>query len=200
MSIPRPPKGAGPSGRRVWRAVLGEFELEEHERALVTALVRQVDRLDELEALIAAEGLMVSGHGTVKMHPAVIEARQSSPAARVRPGGPVRRRKRPGSPVPEQLARFIPGEWPGGCPHEALDMWKDAAADWLAADSARARRPGADAESNRWWLAGGSRRRLPFGGALGLLREEIAYRRDMPACPGEYRPAVHWVNGPPSEV
>jgi hypothetical protein len=78
MSIPRPPKGAGPSGRRVWRAVLGEFELEEHERALVTALVRQVDRLDELEALIAAEGLMVSGHGTVKMHPAVVEARQSA--------------------------------------------------------------------------------------------------------------------------
>jgi hypothetical protein len=78
MSIPRPPKGAGPSGRRVWRAVLGEFELEEHERALVTALMRQVDRLDELEALITAEGLMVSGHGTVKMHPAVIEARQSA--------------------------------------------------------------------------------------------------------------------------
>ena len=78
MTIPRPPKGAGPSGRRVWRAVLGEFELEEHERALVTVLVRQVDRLDELEALIAAEGLMVSGHGTCKMHPAVIEARQSA--------------------------------------------------------------------------------------------------------------------------
>jgi len=78
MTIPRPPQGAGPSGRRVWRAVVGEFELEEHERALVTALVRQVDRLDALEALIAEEGLTVSGHGTVKMHPAVIEARQSA--------------------------------------------------------------------------------------------------------------------------
>jgi len=78
MSIPRPPKGAGPSGRRIWRAVLAEFELDEHERALVTALVRQVDRLDALEALIAAEGLMVSGHGTCKVHPAVIEARQSA--------------------------------------------------------------------------------------------------------------------------
>jgi hypothetical protein len=78
MTIPRPPQGAGPSGRRIWRAVLGEFELDEHERALVTALVRQVDRLDALEALIAEEGLMVSGHGTVKMHPAVIEARQSA--------------------------------------------------------------------------------------------------------------------------
>ena len=78
MTIPKPPKGAGPSGRRVWRAVVGEFELEEHERALVTALVRQVDRLDALEALIAAEGLMVSGHGTRKVHPAVVEARQSA--------------------------------------------------------------------------------------------------------------------------
>lgn len=78
MSIPRPPKGAGPSGRRVWRAVLGECELEEHERALVTALVRQVDRLDQLEQLIAEEGLMVTGHGTVKVHPAVTEGRQSA--------------------------------------------------------------------------------------------------------------------------
>ncbi len=78
VTIPRPPQGAGPSGRRVWRAVLGEFELDEHERALVTALVRQVDRLDALEALITAEGLTVTGHGTVKMHPAVIEARQSA--------------------------------------------------------------------------------------------------------------------------
>lgn len=77
-TIPRAPQGAGPSGRRIWRAVLGEFELDEHERALVTALVRQVDRLDALEALISEEGLMVSGHGTVKMHPAVIEARQSA--------------------------------------------------------------------------------------------------------------------------
>jgi hypothetical protein len=41
-------------------------------------MCRQVDRLAALEDLIAAEGLMVSGHGTVKMHPAVIEARQSA--------------------------------------------------------------------------------------------------------------------------
>src|SRR5512142_430194 len=78
MTIPRPPQGAGPSGRRIWRAILGDFELDEHERGLVTALVRQVDRLDQLEALIEAEGLTVTGHGTTKMHPAVVEARQSA--------------------------------------------------------------------------------------------------------------------------
>lgn len=78
MTIPRPPKGAGPSGRRLWRSVQQDFELGEHERALLTAMVRQVDRLDALEDLIAAEGLTVTGHGTIKMHPAVIEARQSA--------------------------------------------------------------------------------------------------------------------------
>jgi hypothetical protein len=78
VTIPRPPKGAGPSGRRLWRSVQREFELGEHERCLLTAMVRQVDRLDELEELIAAEGLLVTGHGTTKMHPAVVEARQTA--------------------------------------------------------------------------------------------------------------------------
>lgn len=78
MTIPRAPKGSGPAAKRLWAAVQREFELGEHERALLVAMCRQVDRLDELEALIAAEGLMVSGHGTVKVHPAVIEARQSA--------------------------------------------------------------------------------------------------------------------------
>jgi hypothetical protein len=62
----------------LWTAVQSEFELQEHERALLVALVRQVDRLDQLEALIADAGLMVSGHGTVKVHPAVVEARQTA--------------------------------------------------------------------------------------------------------------------------
>lgn len=55
-----------------------EFDLDEHERALLTAMCRQVDRLDQLEELIAAEGLTVTGHGTTKMHPAVVEARQTA--------------------------------------------------------------------------------------------------------------------------
>jgi hypothetical protein len=114
----------------------------------------------------------------------------------------VKRRARPrDAGVPEQLCRFVPSEWPGaGCPHEALDMWMRAAADWLAADSTREPRPGARPEDSRWWLAGGSRRALPFGEygcAIDLLREEIRYRRGMTPCPHEYRPAVHWVNGDP---
>ena len=102
--------------------------------------------------------------------------------------------------VPERLCRFVPSEWPGGCVHEQLEAWKQSCADWLAADSTREPRPGARAEDSRWWLAGGSRRALPFGEygcAIDLLREEIRYRRAMTPCPHEYRPAVHWVNGDP---
>jgi hypothetical protein len=121
---------------------------------------------------------------------------------RVVAGAAMRRRSRPGnSGVPEQLARFIASEWPdAGCPHEALRMWEDACAGWLGADSTRAPKPGSDARANRWWLAGGSNRALPFGeygDAVDVLREAIRIGHGMPACSGEARPAVHWVNGPP---
>jgi hypothetical protein len=36
MAAPiNPPKSMGPAARRLWRAVLSEFELEEHERTLL---------------------------------------------------------------------------------------------------------------------------------------------------------------------
>jgi hypothetical protein len=115
-----------------------------------------------------------------------------------RSGAPVAWRRYPATPgVPEELARFVASEWPGAkCAHEALDMWKEACARWLAEDSTREPRPGGGV----WWLAGGTRRALPFGetgGGLDLLREEMAYRAGMPPCPREFRPAQHWVNGPP---
>lgn len=37
----------------------------------------------------------------------------------------MRRRHPPGLAVPERLARFVPDEWPGACPHEALKGVED---------------------------------------------------------------------------
>ena len=104
------------------------------------------------------------------------------------------RRKRPAPlAVPEPLARFVPGEWPdAGCVHEAVRQWAQACAGWLAADSARWPRPDAGERFNVWWLAGASRRVLPFGehgGALDVLREGRRLRRGLPPCPREARPA-----------
>jgi hypothetical protein len=100
----------------------------------------------------------------------------------------VRRRRPVGPGVPEELARFVPSEWPSACQHEALWAWYCACLDWLAADSARSPKPGQDEHSARLWLSGGSRRVLPFGehgGGLDVLRELRRYRRAMGPCPRE---------------
>jgi hypothetical protein len=95
--------------------------------------------------------------------------------------------------VPERVARFVLSEWPGAhCPHEAVRQWEAACADWLAADSTRTPRSDAGERYNRWWLAGGTRRVLPFGeygDGVDLLREGMRLSHAMPPCPHEYRPA-----------
>lgn len=99
-------------------------------------------------------------------------------------GGAMRRRQRQRGPVPpERLCRFVAAEWPGArCGHEALSMWADECASWLAADSdAPETRPGCEP----WWSAGWSRRVLPFGefgDAIDVLREMHNY--PVPSCPG----------------
>lgn len=80
MAVSRPPAGAGPSGRKLWRELCAEYEFEVHEVAVLTAMVRTVDRLDALQDLIDTEGLVTTGHGTTKIHPAVVEYRQQAVA------------------------------------------------------------------------------------------------------------------------
>src|SRR4051812_40919581 len=76
-NIPDPPAGTGPSGLALWREVLGQYELEQHERGLLVEMVRTVDTLDRLAAVVARDGVMVPvlplGE---KVHPALTEARQ----------------------------------------------------------------------------------------------------------------------------
>lgn len=74
--IPRPPKGTKAAGRRLWTAVLGEYELEMHEEALLKEAVRAVDRLDALEALLERDGLLLTSPNGERVHPAAVEARQ----------------------------------------------------------------------------------------------------------------------------
>lgn len=78
-ALPRPPKGSGPSGRKLWTDLHAKYEFEVHETAVVVEMVRAVDRLDALHALVEAEGLMVAGQGlTTRVHPALAEARQQA--------------------------------------------------------------------------------------------------------------------------
>ena len=56
--------------------MLGKYDLEEHEEALLREAVRTVDLLDDLAALVATEGLMIDSSSGPRMHPALVEARQ----------------------------------------------------------------------------------------------------------------------------
>ena len=70
--VPSPPKGLNAAGRRLWRAVVTDYDLAQHELAILGEAARVADLCEELQAVVTAEGLLADG----KVHPAVVEARQ----------------------------------------------------------------------------------------------------------------------------
>jgi hypothetical protein len=74
--LPRPPAGTRAAGSRLWRAVLADYALEEHELALLREAVRTADVLDELDARVKVDGAIIDSPQGLKAHPAAVEARQ----------------------------------------------------------------------------------------------------------------------------
>jgi hypothetical protein len=72
----RPPSGLRRSGRALWRAVMGSYELDIHEETILREACRTADSLDGLQALIDAEGLISTSSQGVRVHPALVELRQ----------------------------------------------------------------------------------------------------------------------------
>ena len=71
-----PTSGFGPSGRRLWAAATGLFDFEwAPETEVLRELCRVCDRLDALNARVAADGLTVEGSQGMKIHPCLAEAR-----------------------------------------------------------------------------------------------------------------------------
>jgi hypothetical protein len=75
-TVQRPPSGLGRSGRRLWRAVLSAYVLEEHERALLLECCRTADLLDRLQTVLDADGPMAESSQGIRVHPAAVELRQ----------------------------------------------------------------------------------------------------------------------------
>ncbi len=71
-----PPAGLRTAGKRLWRSVLQEYELEEHERAMLLEACRSLDLLDQLDAAVRRDGAMVESQQGARAHPAAVEARQ----------------------------------------------------------------------------------------------------------------------------
>jgi len=64
------------AGRRLWSSVTDAYDLDEHERAVLTEAVRTADALTVLDAVVRAEGPLLDGPQGVRAHPALVEARQ----------------------------------------------------------------------------------------------------------------------------
>ncbi len=71
----RVPAGLRGPGRRLWSSVIGDFELDEHERALLLEACRTVDQLDLLDAAVLRDGPVVASPQGERAHPALVEAR-----------------------------------------------------------------------------------------------------------------------------
>ena len=75
-SLPPVPDGLRESGRKLWEATVGEFELAEHEAGLLLQACRTADAVDALQAALVADGPLVDSPQGRKANPALQELRQ----------------------------------------------------------------------------------------------------------------------------
>ena len=74
--LPKAPAGLGASGRRLWRSVVTDFDLDEHELVLMRQACRTADLCDRLEKQLDRDELMASTSQGLRVHPAASELRQ----------------------------------------------------------------------------------------------------------------------------
>jgi hypothetical protein len=74
MTAPRPPKGTGPAGRRLWSSIVSVYRLEEHELALLREAARTADICAGLQDIVDEQGPMVGS--PARTNPALVELRQ----------------------------------------------------------------------------------------------------------------------------
>ena len=74
----RAPEGLEKAGRRLWRGIVAEFELDSRELLVLEQAARQADAVAALEAEIEASGLVGPGSkGQMRLSPTVTELRQA---------------------------------------------------------------------------------------------------------------------------
>ena len=65
-------------GRRLWNRVQKEFELGQHEEAVLLQACRIVDVLDRLQTVIDEGDVVISSPQGTKANPAIVEFRQQA--------------------------------------------------------------------------------------------------------------------------
>ena len=74
--VPRPPSELSTTGRKLWRFVASNYVLDGHETVILRELCRTSDALDGLQTVLDAEGLVSESSQGLRVHPALVEARQ----------------------------------------------------------------------------------------------------------------------------
>ena len=74
-----PPPGLRDSGKRLWKSITKDFELEEHELITLKEACRTADRLDQLDKEMESEPLtVVNSKGDETANPRIVEQRQQA--------------------------------------------------------------------------------------------------------------------------
>jgi arginine/lysine/ornithine decarboxylase len=106
----RTPRGLEGPGKKLWKSVLDDFELAEHEMAQLEQACRVRDTIDALRARVEVDGVMISSSQGDRLHPAIVEIRQQQLAlARLLATLKVPGLEEDGSPS----ARGVRGVYPG---------------------------------------------------------------------------------------
>jgi hypothetical protein len=72
----RAPRGLGVAGTRLWKEATAEFDYDADHRVVLLELCSVVDTMEDLKAIVAAEGLLAQSSQGIRTHPAVTELRQ----------------------------------------------------------------------------------------------------------------------------
>lgn len=79
--VPAAPPHTGKVGRRLWKAVVSNYECADHELELLRQAVRAADTAAECDAMASDRGLIVESATGPKMAPWVVEARAAATVA-----------------------------------------------------------------------------------------------------------------------
>jgi hypothetical protein len=76
MSEPKTPTGLRAAGRKLWESSTAEFELAQHELALLEEACRTRDYIRDLDKAVRGDGVMIPSSQGSRLHPAIAEGRQ----------------------------------------------------------------------------------------------------------------------------
>lgn len=70
------PDGLAAAGAALWDAVTDVLDIDEHEALALRELCRTADVLDELQAVVVRDGVLLDSSQGARAHPALTELRQ----------------------------------------------------------------------------------------------------------------------------